>query len=578
MKKITTLLFLLLIGPSAAFAQTFEVGLDFYQQGDYERALRIFEQTQTPEAQLFAGKSHFALNNYLRAISYFDQVSETAPVDIYHEAIYTKALAKFQIEDYASSLDILKALGETRPSSPTTSSAIMIYDQVLGFLTLGERREVFRESESDEVRLDVLEASVGKVKYQSALTLFNIFKQAVPNYDDLRVNRIETILSDSVTYQNQYNPNRPVTAPKGISYNLGVLLPEFEYNTQEYEIPQHLYYGIQLAVEEFNSENADQKVFITHKSTNKGIQDADENMTELVWNDDVDFILGPLFSEVAREYAHLAEAYEVPMLLPLANADSLDLYNDFVFQLNPTFESQGKVMADYAVNVLGYDTLGVIAEARSLGSPAARAFLREAEKNGAFVRYYFEENLEEFGYDIRDYTKFFTTDTLDSVDIVKAVYAPFTGTVAPTLVESMLTDLEAMRSDVHILGSEEWMNVDLESRRLPDTELYYTESFNVDTSEVTTGNFASSFRLRFNTEPNQFAYIGYDAASVVLDVIKRTKNPAYIREELKNIRGFEGLSIDISFDGGHVNKDIRVVRKERVVENEFLPPEERRRR
>ena len=355
----------------------------------------------------------------------------------------------------------------------------------------------------------------------------------------------------------RYNPNFIRKAPKGIAYNIGVALPEFDFETSQYEIPQHLYMGIQLAVEQFNSSNSDKKAFITHANTTK--RSSDEIMADFVYNKNVDVILGPLFSQVAKEFAVKAEEYQVPMLLPLANADTLDLYNNYSFQLNPTFASQGKKMANYAVNVLGYDTLGVIAEKGSLGAPAARAFMHEAERNGAFVEYYFEENFEELGYDIRDYTKFFTTDTLDSVDMVKAVYAPFTGTIAPTLIESMLTDLEAMRSTVAILGSEEWQHVDLEPRRLDSTELYYSRSFSIDTSTTQTNEFSSAFRIRFQMEPNQFAFIGYDAANLILKQLEWAKNPAYLRDVLKDVNRYHGLSIDVDFNGSHVNNAVDII-------------------
>ncbi|MBO6648608.1 MAG: ABC transporter substrate-binding protein [Balneolaceae bacterium] len=548
---------------STVFGQTFESGLDLYQQGDYERAARILQQSDEPEAILFTGKSYFSLNNYLLALYYLNTIPENSATEIKQEAQFTAALTHFQLDDFAKSLDILKTLSKAQPSGSTTRAALTYYDQILGYLTLKQRREVFRESVYDEVRLDVLESSIGLVSYSSAISLLNLYKRSVPSSSPLRLNRIETMLNDSVSYMQRYNPNRVVQAPKGISYNIGVVLPEFEYEAPEYEIPQHLYFGIQLAVEEFNSENADQKAFITYRNTNDALNSAEGIVNDLVWNEDVDFILGPLFSGVAKEFSNLAEEYEVPLLLPLANADSLDLYNDYVFQLNPSFATQGKVMANYAVNTLGYDTLGVIAEKGSLGDPAARSFVHEAERNGALVEYYFVENLEEYGYDIRDYTQFFTSDTLDSVDMVEAVYAPFTGTVAATLVESMLTDLEAMRSTVAILGSEEWMNVNLEDRRLDETELYYTESFNVDTSTVKANTFASSFRLRFSTQPNQFAYIGYDAAKIVLETLKRVKNPAYLRDALKDLNNYEGMSTRVSFRGAHVNHEIKIKRMPR---------------
>lgn len=563
MKKLAFLFLFLILGFSQIFGQTFENGLSLYEQGDYERAIRILQQSDRPEAILFTGKSYFALNNYIKALGFLNKVKPSTTPEIYHEAKYTAALSYFQMDDFSRSLDILKSLSEERPSTNTSRSALQLYDQILGYLTLKQRREVFMETTSDEIRLDLLESTIGIVKYRSAIAFLELYKRSVEDIDQLRISRIETQLSDSIVYSQMYNPNQVIQSPKGIAYNIGVVLPEFEFDAPEYEIPQHLYFGIQLAIEEFNSSNTDQKAFITYKNSNSADINAEGIVTDLVWNNDVDVIIGPLFSGIAKEFSNLAEEYEVPMLLPLANADSLDLYNNYVFQLNPAFSTQGEIMARYAVNVLGYDTLGVIAEKGSLGAPAARAFMHEAERNGGFIEYYFEESLEETGYDIRDYTQFFTTDTLDSVDMVEAVYAPFTGTVAPTLVASMLTDLEAMRSDVAILGSEEWMNVNLEDRRLADTELYFTESFNVDTSTTKAQEFASSFRLRFNTQPNQFAYIGYDAAVIITSTLKKVKNPVNLRDALKDLNNFYGLSSKVSFKGTHVNQEVKIKRMPR---------------
>lgn len=561
MKKIFTIALFALFTAGNLFSQTLDNGLNLYDQGDYERAIRVLSQSNSPEAILFVGKSYFALNNYIKAIHNLDRVPQTAE-EVYHEALYTKALAHFQLNDFPNSLDVLKQLSEEQPSSSSSRASLVFYDQVLGYLTIKQRREVFQRSTNDQVRLDVLESMINKVPYNTAVAFARLFERSATDINQLRFSRIQTLLSDSISYTQRYNPNQVLQSPSGISYNIGVVLPEFEYEDLDYEIPQHLYFGIQLAIEDFNSTNVDQKAFINYRNTNEG-NSANDIINDLVWNEDVDVIIGPLFSNKAKEFSNLAEEYEVPMLLPLANADSLDLYNNFVFQLNPSFATQGKVMAEYAVNELGYDTLGVIAEKGSLGAPAARSFMRHAERNGGFVEYYFVEDLEEFGYDIRDYTQFFTSDTLDSVDMVEAVFAPFTGTVASTLIESMLTDLEAMQSTVAILGSEEWSNVNLEDRRLPDTELYFTESFNVDTSNTAASTFASNFRLRFSTQPNQFAYIGYDAASIILETLLKVKNPAYLRDALKDLNGYEGLSTRVSFKSTHVNHEIKVKRMPR---------------
>jgi ABC-type branched-subunit amino acid transport system substrate-binding protein len=566
MKELVRILFISLIFSTGGLAQSIETAKVLYQQGDFLRTIQVLENVNTAEAILFTGKSYFALNNHLKAVGILKQISTAASPEIIQDASYTIALSYFELGNYAKALEVSRTLAMSTPGSAITRAGNDLYDNIVGFLSPKQQFEILKEVEVDEIRLDVLDYAMGKVDYPTALAMINFYRRTTLNPRSNRLNRLYTQISDSVIYWQNYNHNYLKTAPRGISYNIGVALPEFPFESAEYEIPQQLYFGIQLAIEQFNARNSSQRAFINYANTAE--KEAHEIMADFVFNKDVDVVIGPMFSQVAKEFSELAERYEIPMILPLANSDTLDLYNNFVFQLNPTFAAQGKRMANFAVNVLGYDTLAVIAEARSLGASAARAFLHEAERNGAFVEYYFEENLEELGYDIRDYTKYFTTDTLDSVAMVKAVYAPFTGSIAPTLIESMLTDLEAMRSEVAILGSEEWQNVEIDSRRLDSTKLFFTRSFNVDTSLFRTSEFKNEFRIRFQTDPNQFAYIGYDAAQIVLRQLEFVKNPAYLREALKNEDDYKGLSIEVNFRGSHVNQKVDIIEMLRQADEE----------
>lgn len=556
MKKISSYLLLNLFLVQIICAQSIETGKSLYEQGDYKRAILVFENIKTLESQLFLGKSYFAERNYLKSINILSTFDDESPLLFLHDALYTSSLAHFQLKNYAKSLELLRNVIKTPNSSSIAQKAKTTYFDIIGFLTTKQLFDTFKSVSHDEIRLDILEYSTGIISYNAANTLLDLYETSALKSNDLQLNRIKTQLLDSLTYTSKIKSWRNHNAPTGISYNIGVVLPQFEYDSPEYEIPQHIYYGIQMAIENFNRENADQKAFITYHSTNKGFT-SDAIMSNFVYNQGVDVIIGPLFSNNAKDFSKYAEDFKVPMVLPLANADELDLYNSYVFQLNPTFGSQGKLMAQKALS-LGYDTLGVIVEKKSLGAPAARAFRHEAERLGGYVEYYFEENFEELGYDIRDYTKFFTTDTLDSVAMVKAVYAPFTGTIAQTLIQSLLTDLEAMKSEVAILGSEEWKDVNIESRRLDSTQLYYSKSFDVDTSSTVARQFISEFRIRFQTEPNEFAFIGFDVASIILDQLKLAKNPAYLRPYLRAIKRYKGLSIDVSFNGTHVNEAVSI--------------------
>ena len=552
MKKIISSLFVQLFFFQLIFAQSIENGKSLYLQGDYKRAISIFENVETLESQLFLGKSYFAEKNYLKAINILSNFDEESPLLFYHDALYTSSLAHFQLKNFDNSLELIYHLINATSPSSISQKAHRTYSDIINFLTAKQLFSVFKSVSNDDIRLDILEHSIGKINYNTINSLLNLYETSALNSDELQLNRIKTQLIDSVTYASLHKNSGSLAAPKGFSYNLGVLLPQFEFDTPDYEISQHIYYGIQLAVENFNRENGDQKAFITYRSTS-ATHSSEAIISDFVFKNGVDVILGPLLSKVAREFSHLAEAYEIPMVLPLANADSLDLYNNYVFQINPTFGAQGTYMAKKAIE-FGYDTVAVIVEKESLGAPAARAFRHEVERLGGFVEYYFEENFEKLGYDIRDFTQFFTTDTLDSVAIVDAIYAPFTGTIAQTLIQSLLTDLEAMKSEVAILGSEEWKEVNIESRRLDSTQLYYSKSFDVDTSITKAKQFISEFRIRFQTNPNQFAFIGFDTASIILTQFTRIKNPALLIENLRNSKTYKGLSISINFNGKHENQ------------------------
>ena len=558
MKRLLLTFVLLLSLSISAFAQSIETGIEFYEEGNYERALRIFEQIDSPEGILFTGKSYFALNNFIKSKEYLKRVDSTATQEIYNEALYTFALADFQLKNFGSALEILYKLKEQSRTPSVSRDSFSFYRDLINYLTLKQRYTAFRAVQNDDIRFDLMEAGIGTLELESARALFKAYKTSTTT-DTTEYASIAALLSDSAAYMQRYNPNRFTKAPSGLAYNIGVVLPQFDIESPQFDISQHLYFGIQLAVEAFNSENTDIKTFLTFKNTQAEVSKASSIANELVWNHDVDAILGPLYSEVAVEMSKYAELYEVPMLTPLANSDSLNIDLSYTYQLNPTFSIRGQRMAQYAINTLGYDTLAVIAERGSLGEPSAVAFLDEVRKlGGEVVRYYVEE-MESEGYDISKYARNFDpeVDTVFNYNI-DAVYAPFTGNIAETLISSLLTNLEAIGTDMTILGSEEWETVDLESRNLPDTQIFYTKTFEQQPGNTGVEDFESAFRLRFDTNPNRFAFIGYDAANVILQTLKRVQNPAYLKTGLKQFNSFRGLIMDVSFNGTHINQEVKI--------------------
>ncbi len=558
---------LVLIFSFVTMGQSIQDGKTLFQNGDYECAIRVFNSLDDIEAQLFTAKSHFALGNYYKARNAVKKVLESNSTEFAPEAKFTEALILFQLDDFAGSLESLNDLKNNHRNSFFYSRGLSLYDQQISYLSLDQIKGVFQQTNNAEVLLDVISGALGRINRSKALSLLNTYKsiysdESISSSDELI--RIEEVLSDSLMYSSKYPFKKYSYAPNGMSYHIGVALPSFDMNSQNYEIPQHLYFGIQMAVEEFNADQPNKKAFIHFAKTNNDSENAEDVLNQLVWERDVDAVIGPLFSEVASSFSDLAEAYEVPVLTPLANSDTLNLANNYFFQANPTFAVQGKKMAQYAVNNLGLDTLAVLADSRSLGAASALAFRHEAERLGAFIQHFFLEDLESNGYDIFEYTENLSkTDTLVPAPGLKAIYAPFTGAAATTLVRNLITDLEASQSDYILLGSEEWADVDLESIRLNETSIHFSSGFEVSYGETPAEEFASSFRIRFQTEPNRFAFIGYDVAKVILNTLSRVENPAYLKNGLLEISNYQGLTSRFSFEKEHINQFVRIKSIER---------------
>lgn len=545
-------------------AQSFEEGLALYEEGQYAKAVSVFNNIDSPEAILFTGKSYFSMGQYLKAKGFTDRVSNSAPKEIYLEALYTSALSNFQLGQFDKALSKLLVFEGESVKTQLVTDALQFYDDLLNYLTLNQRKEVYQSVTSPKIKYDLIKTALGKVNYSTARLLINEYKETgLTDTLSADIDQLEAVVSDSLNYAMQIAFGRQLEAPQGMIYNIGAALPEYNTGDRNFEISQGLYFGYLLAAEEYNQEHNNKKAFIRYKNTGADTDSSEYVMTDFSWNYNVDAVLGPLFSEPAGEMSRLAEMYQIPMLAPLANSDTLNVDNPYLFQANPTFGSHGKKMARFAVNRLNMDTLAVLAEKNSLGEASAYAFREEAEKNGAKVVHFFVEDLEAEGYEIAEYTKYLTADSLkvdslDSYHHVDAVYAPFTGQAAPTLMDLLLIDLEATNSDVAVLGSQEWGATPIPEDRLGDRTIYFSESYYINSKSDKVEQFRENYSNRFGIEANRFAMIGYDAASYLLQTLDKIKNPALLKNALSRQPLYEGLISNIRFNGTHVNQEVKI--------------------
>ncbi|MEX0662328.1 MAG: ABC transporter substrate-binding protein [Balneolaceae bacterium] len=565
----------LLLSIASVQAQSFEDGLDFYESGDYEQAVEIFEGFDDERSSLFTGKSYFALGEHVTANAYFKELLESNDRSIRQEAKYTLALSHFGMKNFTKTLDTLYELMITESRTGVHVDANRFYRQVMGYLTPEQRFEAVKHTEHQAVAVSLIE----NVKNRIDRNIYQIMVNEVvkAESDSLQKEDLRERLSSRSNLQGlraQYP-----SAPDGIVYNIGVVLPVFEEQSSEFTIPRNLYFGITLAAEEFNSRHSNKKVRLHFKSSGQDVDTTATNFTELVWANHIDAVIGPLFSDPAKKLAELSEEYSVPMLAPLANADDINLDYNYTFQLNPTFEIHGRQMARHAVQNLGLDTLAVITQKDALGTASALGFRHEAEKLGAHISYYIEEDFAATGFDLSEFTKVFSTDSLEIEEEQyipsQGVYAPFTGQAANTLIRLFMTDLEAMNNRMVVLGSEEWETADLTGWVDRNIDVYHSKAFGASADSATTTYVEQDFETRFGLKADQFAKIGFDAGTYLFQSLDTAGNPRYLKEVLMQSSTYEGLALRVAFNNSRVNQHIYILplsesAKSKVEDNPIL--------
>ncbi len=579
----------LLLLPIAVDAQSLDDAAALYENEEYEASLELLQELeQTDDVLLFTGKNYLALGEYLKS-SHFLNLARNSQSDlISSEAYYSLAINEFHQGNLTRSLQILSDLASGPDRAGIRSSSRNFYHQILNYLSDRQRHQVFRSTNQIQIRYDLIRSAIGRTNYEMVEAMLSeLEKLSGLQIEEQAVESLRNQLGPKENYV--YSIPYSVRAPEGMIYRVGVALPSFDSDHPQFEITRNLYFGMVLAAEWFNERNTDRKVELRFGNTDADPDSIPGIFHQLYWNERVDALIGPLYSEEAAEMSRFAESFEIPMLTPLANSDEINLGHNYTFQVNPTFARHGERMARFAVEEAGLDTLAILVESGTLGRSSALAFRHEVERLGAHVEHYIEKDFAEMGYDISEVTEIFTTDTTlaDSLGYVPidGVYAPFTGQAASTLIQLLMTDLEAMQTDLLVLGSEEWREARYTDSQLRNFPIFYSQPYqSVTRGERTAAEievfpdqndqnglrrlqldntreniFSTGFERRFGFEPDRFAKIGYDTAAFLLDALERAGNPDYLVRMIREAPLFQGEAIQIHFEQSQINRMVEVI-------------------
>ena len=166
---------------------------------------------------------------------------------------------------------------------------------------------------------------------------------------------------------------------------IGVALPMFsesEDNNKK-QLGNEILDGIKFALTEY-SKNAPVKVTLEVMDTKRDPVTANEVIKGFGEDADIIGVIGPVFSSELTEAANNGPFYKIPIISPTATGDELASNYNYVFQLNPSYEVRGKLMADYIIKKNGLKNFAIIAD-ESYGDNFRKHFEGEVKTMGGKV-------------------------------------------------------------------------------------------------------------------------------------------------------------------------------------------------
>lgn len=300
--------------------------------------------------------------------------------------------------------------------------------------------------------------------------------------------------------------------------------------------------GAELYLEEINNSGGidGKKLELIFEDDQADPNSAKQAFNKLVDKDGVCSILGAVTSGATLAISPDSTNKKIPMITPSATEPTItNVGGDFMFRGCFIDSFQGKTLAKYAKETLGKKTAAVLYNVGSDYSKGiADAFKKEFEDNGGKVVQFLSYNDGD-----TDFKAQLTKINSDKPDVlVLPDYYNVVGLIAKQARE--------MGIESQFLGGDGWESEDLIKigGDAVDGALYINHYFSEDDTDVVK-NFVTSYKEKYNKEPDAFAALGYDTFKCLVTAIDDadSSDSEKIRDALSKVT-LDSVTGSISFD------------------------------
>lgn len=311
-------------------------------------------------------------------------------------------------------------------------------------------------------------------------------------------------------------------------------------DTAEFGISTHN--GILLAVEEVNKSGGilGKKIRLYTEDDRSDPTEAVTAVSKLINQNRVVAVLGEVASSRSMAAAPVCQANRIPMISPSSTNVEVTRKGDYIFRICFIDPFQGYVMAKFARDTLKISKVAILKDVKQDYSVGlAQSFSQNFQKMGGTI-------VKEASFSTGD-TDFRPQLTAIKAASPEAIYIP-AYYQAVALIARQARDLGIT---VPLLGGDGWDAPGLVRIAGKAVEgCYFSNHYSVDSENPTSKRFVEAYTKRFKEKPNALAALGYDAARILFEAIKRsgTTESTALRNAIAATKNFAGVTGTITID------------------------------
>jgi len=308
--------------------------------------------------------------------------------------------------------------------------------------------------------------------------------------------------------------------------------------------------GVQLAFKEANAAGGvlGKKLVLVTADNKSEPSEATNSITKLITQDKVVMVLGPVASSNVLATLQVGQDNKIPVLTATGTNTKITVDNGkvrpYAFRSCFIDPFQGSVMANFATKTLKAKTAVIYIDSSSDYSKGlAESFAAQFTKNGGVVI-----GKEAFLQKDQDFKATLTKIKVMNADtIFIPAYYEEVGKIAKQAREIGIT-VPLIGTDgfddpkvVEIAGAEALNNT------------YFSNHYSAQDTDPRIQKFVAAYKAEYGQEPSALAALGYDAALMTIDAIKRANStdPVKLRDALEQTKDLQVVTGVITLDADH---------------------------